>query len=831
MPKTAILEPLGLITRPNQLGQYPDGACLVAHGVIANAPGSVESAPAFEVLASVLCPDPVLKAEVIRTTGQTLVLVQTEAGWRFVWIDTDGNASSLLTASNAYDDDVDFEVDGRVDWMITRDRVFVTSTTGVMVFDYINPTTDAERQPRLAGLFAPAFYVSYDTSTGASAIKKDNHAHVVAVLTRHFPDCYEVTSPPSAAVQVRADGSDVNISYVALNRTGDPPMLQGDEISMYRTLQCASPKPGATPADYDPGVSTGSDYYLSSTYEIGATGPYVWTEATGDQNFGEALYTNSAAIGASSQKRPPPICRAMATYRNYSFYFDVTEPAARVARAGAGVGELTDDYSRKWGIGTRALTGTYSTGSATISGISTADMVGLVVGQEVVYPDFSRSTITAVGSSTLTVTPNPPSSATGSLTVNDVLEISGDKWSISSANDFAFIYGASFDDLARVNPDTPGTKTTPATGFAPRYEYAGRGDMTLRATNGANYLPPLPEISATVEAVERPHRAAGMGWTEQGQPEALTQYGLVGTGTVYAAVATSVSLVIFTSQGIYLLSGSGGSSSAGFDWSLDQKDSSISLTGPKALCRHGDDVYALTNVGALLVSHGGHVQELSTSALGTIGGAPWSSTSNARVIAESGSGDVYFVPDPTTGTAYVYSTRWNKWTTVTIADSVLCASSSLETGLAFARANGNQLQVLRKSTTSYQQSLVRFQPQFAGDPLSGKRWQEAEWVFGGAASGASVTLIVNEMTGITRTLSMPDGSSAPTYVQAGIPTSVQSTPSSFALAMVSQEIPRNAPAVSYSISLGYSAPAGSTKLVFCGLGVSAVPIASVRRKR
>ena len=163
-------------------------------------------------------------------------------------------------------------------------------------------------------------------------------------------------------------------------------------------------------------------------------------------------------------------------------------------------------------------------------------------------------------------------------------------------DDVAF-YGAQFDDLSRVNPDTPGTKTTPATGFAPRYEWAGRGDMTLRATHGANYLPPLPDLTATAEAVERPRRANGMGWTEQGQPEALTQYGIVGQGTVYAAVATSVSLIMFSSQGIHRLAGTGGSSSAGFDWSQDQIDSSVSLTGPRALWRRGQEVTVIARHG------------------------------------------------------------------------------------------------------------------------------------------------------------------------------------------------------------------------------------------
>ena len=831
MAKSAILEPLGLITRPNQLGQYPDGACLVAHNVLCDGPGIMSTAPAWDVLASITCPDAVLGAEVIRTgTGYTLCLIKSASGWRYCWIDPAGAVSTLTTATNAYDSDVDFDVDGRIDWMLTRDRVFVTSSTGVMVFDYLSPSTDAERAPRLAGLTPPAFWATPDSSSGASAIKQDNHAHAVMTLTRHFPDCYEVTSPPSAAVQVRADGSDINIVWNALNRTGDPPMLPGDMIEVWRTQQLKAPKPGATPALYDPGVSTGSDYYLSSTFEVPTSGGFTWSEATGDQNLGESLYTNSGAIGASAQKRPPPICRAMATYRNYSFYFDVTEPAARVARAGAGVGELTDEYSRRWGIGTRTIACTYSSSSPTLTGISAADIIGLVVGMEVTMPDFSKRTITAVGSTTVTLSANPPSSGTGTLEANDVLEISGTKWSIENADAFCFIYGANFDDLSRVNPDTPGTKTTPATGFAPRYEWAGRGDMTLRATHGANYLPALPDLTATAEAVERPRRANGMGWTEQGQPEALTQYGIVGQGTVYAAVATSVSLIMFSSQGIHRLAGTGGSSSAGFDWSQDQIDSSVSLTGPRALCRLADDVYALTNVGAVVVTAGGTVQELSTSALGAIGGTPWDPASNARVCAEEGSGDVWFTPHGSTY-SYVYSTRWNKWTTVEVGSGLVCASSSLQTGLTFGRALGNALQVIRKSTTSYLQPLVRFQPQYAGDPLSGKRWQEAEWLFGGGAAGVPVTLLVNELTGITRTLKMPNGSTAPTHIQAGVTSAVQGSPSTFALAMVSQEIPRNAPAVSYSITLGYTAPAGTTRLVFCGLGVSAVPIATLRRAR
>lgn len=775
LSKTATLEPLGLVLKPNKLAQYPDGAELVAVGSVHNGAGHCESAPAFEIAWSIDAGSPVLRAEIVPTAGYTLALFKIAAGWRYSWVDGAGTASTPATPTNAYTANVDFEVDGRVNWTLARDRVWVTSTTGVMVFDYLSPTTAAERAPRLAGMFTPAIAAAPVAGAGVGALKEDEQAHLVAIVIRHFPDCYEAVGSPSAAVQVFADGGDCNIQLTAFQRPGHPQLIPGDIIEVYRTIKSKRPINDGTPAEYDQGTSTQPDYYLSSTYEIPnpIPGSMTWTEATGDQNLGTSLYTNAGVQGGSAEKRPPPICRAIANYRDYLFYFDVTEPAVRIARSAAGVGELTDTYSQTWGLGTR---------------------------------------------------PGP---------AYDSVEVNAVAWQLKDADDFARNVVVNVDDLNRVNPDTPGTKTTPSTGFGFRLDYAGAGDFTIRASHGANYQPPLPTLAQTAETVTRPRRKNGMAWTEKGQPEAITQYGVVSNGTVYAAVATADGMVQFTSEGIYLLTGSGGSSSAGFDWGNIRKDSQTMLRGPKACCRLGDMVYGATNNGIVTIDSGGNVLEISTSSLGAVGvSKQFSQNDRTILIADEEHGDIYCAFDAT-NFPYVYSTRWNKWSRVQVAPSAIeCAANVLGVGMVFGHILGNSLRCYKKSDVNVQEQIVRFQPTFCGDQTTTKRFDEVELYFNGSAFGQPITILFNKMQGLTRTLKEHEGSIVPSFIQAGIDASVQGDTAEFSLAQVVMEVPRNAPCVSNSLSFGFVTPAGTVKYTFYGATLLAnVHEKSVRRSR
>jgi hypothetical protein len=596
------------------------------------------------------------------------------------------------------------------------------------------------------------------------ALKDGEQAHIVVIVVRHFPDCYEAVGSPSAAIQVYADGADTNIQLYAYQRPGHPQILPGDTLEAYRTIKSKRPIDNGTPAEYDQGTSTQPDYYLSSTYDVPdpIPSPMTWTEATGDQNLGDALYTNSGVQGGSAEKRPPPLCRAMANYRDYIFYFDVTEPAVRVSRAAAGVGELTDDYSQTWGIGTR------------------------------------------------------PGGAT------DSIEINGDSFDVADADAFAATVLINVDDLNRVNPDTPGNKTTPATGFGFRYDYAGAGDFTIRASHGPNYQPPLPTLTETAESVTRPRRKNGMAWTEKGQPEATTQYGVVSNGVLYAAIATSLAMVQFTSEGIYLLTGTGGSSSAGFDWANSHVDSQTMLRGPKACCRLGDIVYAATNNGVVGIDSGGVVKEISTSALGLVGVTKQFSQDDRTVlIADEHTGDIYCCFDGT-HYPYVYSTRWNKWSRVFVApNNIACAANVLGVGMVFGYISGNTLSAYKKSDVNFQEQLVRFQPNFCGDQTTLKRFDEIELYFNGSAFGQPVTLLVNKMQGLTRTLREHEGSETPSFIQAGIDTDVQGDTAEFSLAQTVIEVPRDAPSVSNSLSFGFVTPAGTVKYTFYGAALLA----------
>lgn len=774
MPKSKpiIVEPQGLITAPNKLGQYSPGAMLVDIGVLHNAAGSHETAPKFTTFTSVSDDDDYEAVEIIPLpTKWTLLLIKKAGEWGYRWLrNTDHGISAWTKAVHAYaPDGAVFEIDGRINWVITRDRVFVTTTTGPMVFDYLDPVLAHEFVPRLAGMFSPAISTEAISGTGAGALHAGKQAHTVAVVTRHFPDCYEVSGAPSAAVQTFAEGDAEedaeadrrNLSITVYQRPGHPQLLPGDMVEVYRTYQTPRPAPGDTPEDYDQGTSTTADYYMSSIFTIpeGGGSSWTWTEATGDLSLGEALYTNQGVVGASAQKRPPPIARVIEEYRGYTFYFDITEPPARVARAAGGMGQLTDDWSDTWGIGTRDE-------------------------------------------------------------VADEVEINGDTFELGQADDLASTTIVNVDDLARVNPDTPGEWTQPATGFAFRFDYAGFGDFTIRASNGQNYNPPLPLLSEDAELVSRPRRKNGMMWTENGQPEAVVAAGLVGKGQVYAACATSQAMVIWTEFGIHRLTGTGGSSSAGFDWGMDQIDTQCLLRGPKAYCRLGDNVFCASNNGAVVIDAGGMVREISTAALGDTGRAQWSQDDKTRVIPDESSGDVYFCFDGDPY-AYVYSTRWNKWSRVRIAeDEVASSFANLQYPIIVAELVDGVLEVKRASADTYQTSIVRMQPTSDGDPSSLKRWIEVEWYFHASAVGAPVTFICNEMEGMERTLEKHEGGNVPSAIQAGISTVAQGAAADFSLSMCWMEVPTDAPAVSNTISLGYVTPEGPTKYTFFGCAIT-----------
>jgi hypothetical protein len=156
LQKVATLEPLGLVLKPNKLAQYPDGAELIALGSVHNGAGTCENAPAFETVWTIDAGAPVLRAEIIPTSGLHACAFQ-DCGRLAVfvgrWCGVPSTLQHRLTRTRLA--------------LILRSTVVLAGhsratafgsrrTTGVMVFDYIIPANATERAPRLAGMFTPA---------------------------------------------------------------------------------------------------------------------------------------------------------------------------------------------------------------------------------------------------------------------------------------------------------------------------------------------------------------------------------------------------------------------------------------------------------------------------------------------------------------------------------------------------------------------------------------------------------------------------------------------------------------------------------------------------
>ncbi|HET8938194.1 MAG TPA: hypothetical protein VFN67_32345, partial [Polyangiales bacterium] len=406
---------------------------------------------------------------------------------------------------------------------------------------------------------------------------------------------------------------------------------------------------------------------------------------------------------------------------------------------------------------------------------------------------------------------------------SDTLNVQGVSHPIPEADALASLTACNVDCISRVNPDTPGVFTTPGRqGFAFRFDYAAAGNLLLKASNGDRYQPPLPLLAEAAEVVEPTARANGMAWSEVGQPEASIGAGIVGTGELYAATATSQALTMFSSLGIHQLTGTSEK-----NWSIELIDSQAILQGPEACCRLADTVYGKTSNGLVSVDGGGRVQELSTSALG-----PALPSGPAKLAADHEHGDIYIHVGGRH--AWVYATRWNKWSHVELvadgAGSVTALTSTLERGLVVTTISGNTVQLRRASTVNYQRSVWRSQPLMFGDVTRLKRWIEVEWLFRGDAAGGSVSLLCNRLQDVTRTLREHNESTS-TYLQSGIEPDIQGTPAQFTFAQTSMQVPRDAPAISNTLSLGYVSPAGTRKYVFNGVSVTHKLYGNTRKER
>lgn len=775
MARENIVRPLGLITQPNKLGQYPAGALSTAHNVYIRSPGVIEPSRAQAILQTMPAGDQV---SLLIPSDQQLLEMALNSGIGAVrWIDGASiNSVSLVAGAvlGMTSNPVTFPIDGTQTWTRSRNRFLSNANQGLLIFDYNIPTTTAQRTPRFAGLPAPYLY-ALPTSGTRQALAANTHCSMVATVKRVFADGYQVTSAVSAAADVDAaptgGASDITVRVQWTTVHG---LQAGDVIEIYRSRsQLSSPSPP---------TSCDGTYFLTASYTLTsadiAAFSATFQDTTPDTGLGREMYANPGVGGAAATHQVPSKFNVLATFKGYSFGFNKTEAASATFTVNSGTGGVVAGGTaalRTNIIGARQFTATASIGSPVLTAISAADIIGLKIGQKI--QDFTvlnatvEVTITAVGVNSITVSNNAIANATKIFVAADVISIngvsfpflSGGGWTANylqagftnlatnlGSGGFSFDIGLVSSALSYVTSGntSPSPQQFTLLKLRPAGVAGNNPTFTIAATNGQNYTPQIPELGGgTTQTVSPTVIPNGYGWTEEQQPEAWApgDSGRIGSGTVLAAAPTRDALWIFATDGLWRLSGTGGSSGAeGFDWRVDPVDSTLSIASGQAWAVLRDTVYAYTNRGVVAIDDNSVDDTLSQGVINNLLPGPfYAQVAAYQVRADIENDEVWVIVGdnsaPVTG-AWVYNYQTKTWVDngQLIGNALNNSACFWPFKLSMAAANGNLANVtyFDNSASNYAGTMFwDYQPLSSGEPFSARQWIDETIVFDIANAG------------------------------------------------------------------------------------------------
>lgn len=775
--RQTVVQPLGLILSPNPFGQYPDGALSKAENVVMRVPGEIWQAPDFGafVYAGGAINDQFRKLYPLDAGYAYAFSRNAGLTWSTDVVDTGAGSiasaampSGIVNTTNLYFDT------GQIWPVRARERMLVsTARAGVFVGDSMTPSSAALRALRWAGMVQPN--VTYSISgTNAGTIPANTLVGYCAVLKRVFADGYQIVSVPSPIVSEPgvAFVSDMSAFVSWANNRG---VVEGDIIELYRT-------DGINGAAFngDPGETL----KLVVSYTIAAAdillqGVTLKIQQVMSsplyQTTGRELYTNPGQETALQANRQPNVAEAMARFKSYVFFGAITERPAWTFTVPAGISIIgttipNNPFNRANAIGIRLVTGTITSGSATITGISAADMVGIVVGQIVpsgVAQWTAGASVTAVGATTITMSVVATANGT-SVLIRDVFVLDGTARyqradiDIIAQLQFSNIYEITVDN--RVIDSIVGY--TLGTTFRVEPTRPTQLTMSIKATNGQNYQPPVPEFTATAQVLGTKRTANLVQYSKDSEPEHVPPSNElnVGTATIIAFAETRNALWIFATDGLYRLSGDAP------PWRVDLMDPNIRLVAPQAFTVLRDVVWAYTNYGIVAITDAG-IEEITQTTLDQIFNGPAYSGDPTIIMERNELADEIIV-SINTGVWYVFSTKQKAWTTLNKA-----SYTSSCTAIAFqARPASGQARVLTvvsvpafstfyapwlpfDGAASYLTADVRYQPMFGEDPLVMKQYIDETLIFSAEVAGRIVAVSDGSLDIATSPLTLHGASS------------------------------------------------------------------------
>lgn len=772
------VSPIGLVTQPNKLGVYPEGAMSVADALVMRSPGKLRPRLGVNLwststVSSGATASPVVSLLALGNTWMFMAwALQADltkvAGFGLY----QGGSVAVVTVLDAQ---LPLPLAARCRPLIFRDRLFLMTTGGLSVLDALDGTDTTLRNAQLP---QPTMFAYTTPAAGNANANPNTVVGYTAILRRKYADGYELISAPAPIFRARATVANqltgVQVIFCNPSFPNVNGVLAGDIVEVYRTREVSSPSLGL---DIDPGTTV----YRCITYTLTAAdltfgNVTLFPKAAPNQIVGPELYTNPGQETLQSTRLIPRASKCIDAFKGFVFYANCTYGPEWVASFPGGIGNLAlSGDSRLNGIGSRQVTtGTYTIATNQITGVSAAEMVGMSVGQTLrettrIGPNAVRK-VTALGANSITFdgaaalsTGAPADTYTSdSLTCGSV---GSGTYDIRNIQDLLFsvksdLFVAIASQTALQGEGSPLTSPNcraygqQVTIFSQRsYIFP---TINVRGTNGQNYDPPIPLLTDPHQVFTPKTYKNLLIWSWEQQPESVSPstYAFIGSGEIYQLAVTRDVMWIFASDGLWRFTGYGTRPSGiNANFRVDLIDKTLRLAGPNAFAVLRDAVFAYTNIGLVKISDAVGVQPISRGVIGDlIPGRQWLEDYDICMAADEELDEIFLNINTgnfggATGHAdtYIWSDTYKVFTKL---NALTGASNSLQQltynpvkrqvmyGVGQFAATSP---LIYDNSGAYSAWQADFQPQYGPDPASQKVWAEIVAIFDPSAAGIVIT--------------------------------------------------------------------------------------------
>lgn len=811
MTQQLVLDPLGIVTEPNKLGQIPAGALESCSQTVIRSPGVIENNKGWVQHGTSISSTQV-PFHICLPNKWILIFRHDGVSWVYTWYDADTATHPYGSQALQWEDGVASirtTSQPRFSHVIVGNQLFVQFRSQLLVWDTVNPTTLAESKPRHAGMIAPKLVLLGNGGSNGVALPPGKYCAYTAIFKRKLPGGDRtIVSAPGAATSYGNlfDASTVNVSMTFVLSTV-PQVKAGDIIEVYRTKS----KPVNLTIAYttvQPSEEIGSEYLRCGSVVVTQAminaGSFSYTDTCPDSNLGEALYTNQSVGTVADTADPPPASDFIAAYKGYVFGFGPTySPRVRLRVTGlygARTAVSGNNLPAATSVGSYDVTGfSWTTGATFFTLASSVEAAKVFQGMRV-YLTFSVSVVvtSVVGLQVNVDTALPTGLSNQTLTCQDVLVVAlgNQTRRISCATWYDTAYSLSLNAyaafaLALKLPSVgqtyyEGPNAQPVDGFELRAHYL-YDDRPVLSVYGSKPLAWDPRLDpATALVVTEEYKPQQISWSNLNEPEAwpVLNQDFFARGAPHGVAVTADSIIAAYSDGIWRISGTGGSTSEGFDWRYDQIATGITVRGSQCMCVLLDRVYALTSEG-LVVIDGDRVARISYGRIHDQLDVPgfkdvaYTTTSAVWICADEENNEIVFRTPETGNVIWIYNTNTDRFTKIGSHDFPVYASYSpyLRSVVYLGLTAGNWT-LLAPTSASRNNMNVQFARVYADNPFVQRHWQSVSLSADVTGGSAVVTPNFNGLDGAPRTL---DSSGRATF-----------------------EVPRNAPAIGNTMQVGFS---------------------------